>query len=60
MITRGICMNKVWECGYLSGGGLGQIPVDNGQNRFYFSRHPVTSDMTIALFAALFDTGDVN
>lgn len=53
-------MNKVWKCGYQTGGGLGQIPVDPAQNRFYFSRHPVTSDMTTAQFAALFDTGDVN
>ena len=51
-------MNKVWKCGYLSGGGLGQIPVDAGQNRFYFSRYPVTPDMTIERFAGLFDTGD--
>ena len=47
-------MNKVWKCGYLSGGGLGQIPVDSGQNHYYFSRHPVTSDMTIGQFAGLF------
>ncbi len=51
-------MNKVWKCGYLSGGGLGQIPVDAGQNHYYFSRHPVTSDMTIDQFAGLFDTGE--
>ena len=53
-------MNKVWKCGYLSGGGLGQIPVDSDQNRYYFSRHPVTSDMKIGQFAALFDDGDKN
>ena len=50
-------MNKVWKCGYQSGAGLGQIPVDTSQNRFYFARHPVTSDMTLGQFAALFDSG---
>ena len=45
---------KVWKCGYQSGAGLGQIPVSSSQNPYYFSRHPVTSDMTIQDFSSLF------
>ena len=49
---------KVWKCGYQSGAGLGQIPVSAFQNPYYFSRHPVTSDMTLEDFTALFLSGD--
>ena len=49
---------KVWKCGYQSGAGLGQIPVSSFQNPYYFSRHPVTSDMTLEDFTALFPPGD--
>ncbi len=49
---------KVWKCGYQSGAGLGQIPVNSSQNPYYFSRHPVTSDMTLEDFIALFLPGD--
>ncbi len=45
---------KVWKCGYLSGAGLGQIPVSSSLNPYYFSRHPVTSDMTLEDFTSLF------
>ena len=51
-------ITKVWKCGYQSGAGLGQIPVSSSQNPYYFSRHPVTSDMTIEDFTALFLPGD--
>ena len=51
-------MTKVWKCGYQSGAGLGQIPVSSSQNPYYFSRHPVTSDMTLENFTALFLSGD--
>ena len=51
-------ITKVWKCGYLSGAGLGQIPVSASQNPCYFSRHPVTSDMTLEDFTALFLPGD--
>ena len=53
-----IVTTKVWKCGYQSGAGLGQIPVSAFQNPYYFSRNPVTSDMTLEDFAALFLTGD--
>ena len=53
-----IVTTKVWKCGYQSESGLGQIPVSAFQNPYYFSRHPVTSDMTLEDFAALFLTGD--
>ena len=53
-----IVITKVWKCGYLSGAGLGQIPVSASQNPCYFSRHPVTSDMTLEDFTALFLPGD--
>lgn len=49
---------KVWKCGYQSGAGLGQIPVSSTQNPYYFSRHPVTSDMTLEDFTALFLPGE--
>ncbi len=45
---------KVWKCGYQSGAGLGQIPVSSSLNPYYFSRHPVTSDMTLEDFTSLF------
>ena len=45
---------KVWKCGYLSGAGLGQISVSSSLNPYYFSRHPVTSDMTLEDFTSLF------
>ena len=51
-------ITKVWKCGYQSGAGLGQIPVSSSQNPYYFSRHPVTSDMTLEDFTALFLPGD--
>ena len=53
-----IVITKVWKCGYLSGAGLGQIPVSASQNPCYFSRHPVTSDMKLEDFTALFLHGD--
>ena len=49
---------KVWKCGYQSGAGLGQIPVSSSQNPYYFSRHPVTSDMTLQNFSFLFIPGE--
>ena len=50
---------KVWKCGYQSGAGLGQIPVSSSQNPYYFSRHPVTSDMTLQDFSSLFISGEM-
>jgi len=50
---------KVWKCGYQSGAGLGQIPVSLSQNPYYFSRHPVTSDMTLQDFSSLFISGEM-
>ena len=46
-------MTKVWKCGYLSGAGLGQIPVTKDQNPYYFPRHSITPEITIEEFAAL-------
>ena len=53
--TDEIVTSKVWKCGYHSGAGLGQIPVDTNQNPYYFPRHPVTSGMSFEEFTALFN-----
>ena len=47
-------MTKVYKCGFLNGGGLGNMFINDSSNRYYFARYSMFSNLSLEEFVRIF------